>query len=370
MITNTPYIFVVLFPAMFILSKSPIKPFKLCLAIILGLIAGIILFFVFITPVDRYLEDIRNTSEFLKYDDTHGIVFIIKWIAKFFSDSLAFLLIPSSLLLIIISREMINRTLKMTVSVIFVLYIIYLMVYDFIFNQKNIIESTTFIIMALAIIANLYFVKQKADAVLGVLLISVTFFASLGTDVDYFTRSSLYIMPVLVFISYRTFKDKQMLTLSLIVMLLVFASIRYSTEFLRTPGWYKYVISEQTESIKNGRSNQGIKLDPQRAAKLDELEAIIPPKSQILVSSQSLWGFVYLLNCQTPFLYYYYNESFISEFKRKTDFQSPELFLLESKKTPFPGKMSILEQYTLCDTISLMTDNDLKVFRFRHNAGN
>ena len=116
--------------------------------------------------------------------------------------------------------------------------------------------------------------------------------------------------------------------------------LRFTVEFIMTQGWNDYIIYNQSEKISDYGFEQNIKLDNEHLAKTIELKEYIPMESQIYVSSKTLWGFVYLLNCKMPVLYYKYNEQKIKESYLRSDTYPDELFLLELQNEPFPLDIS------------------------------
>jgi hypothetical protein len=240
-----------------------------------------------------------------------------------------------------------------------------MMIYDIRTNYTNITAPTPYFIVAMALIAHLYISEQKKEAIIGTVLLMVTFFASLGTGVDFSIRAAVYCMPIIVFVYHQIFTNKRISILTFTIFLLIFSLLRFSIEFITTSGWNGYVISKQTENIKDNGYSQSIKLDKQQLAMLSELKTIIPPQSKILVSVPSLWGFVYLLDGKPPILYFKYNEIRESTFLKNIKYHPTEVFLLESKNSPFPKRMYIKQQYNVCDTFLLITNNDKVLYRLR-----
>ncbi len=363
MITNTPFIFLVLLPIIIILKDKREDKLRILFFIIIGIVIGICFFFVFIVPINLYIDQLKATVVSVQSDKTHGLIPMFFWIKNTIEYIFKEVVLPAILLMLIINKQTYKKPSLQFVSLVLFSYLSYIMLIDFKRSSVNITPITPFLIIISTIFFHSVFSKDKNNYIISFMFISVLFFGSLGTDVNFSIRASLYAMPAIVFLLYYGIEKNKYL-LPFVLLALIISFVRFSN-FINQDGWYGYKISKQTVKIDDNNSIFDLKIDHKRAERIMGLKEIIPTNSSILISSKELWGYVYLLNCQPHYVYYNYDEDLVKYYFFKVKKIPNEIYLLENANDKFPENMFIKETYNICDTIPLTGINDINLYRYR-----
>lgn len=361
LITNTPVYSVLFILPFFLLEKRDAIIFNVFLLI--GILIGILLFFIFFVPPSQYIENFISTIDQLQFDKAYGAKEIVKWSISTFSYFVREIILSSAIVLVLLQKNRAKPAIYKIISSILFLYIFYIIIYDIRMNHHfNITSPSVIYIFAIGLILHYFYNKDLNLGIIGLFFLSIPFFGSLGTDVKFALRSTAYIMPLLVYVFHHSMKTCKNI-LIIILLLIIFFFGRFSTEYIFTPGWSGYAISQQTEPLSRLGINNGLKIDKDRYAKIAELKEHIPPHSYILVSTPRLWGYVYLLDLTPALLYFRYNEDYFIYSKDQLPIDMDEIFLLEHTADPFPNKMIIKELYPECDVIQLARNKDVLLYR-------
>ena len=364
MITNLPFYLMILLIAVTLLKEKNTKLLFL-IAIILGSLLGLVLFFLFITPLRDVYNNFLKASNYLSFIDSHGIKVILRWLVSTSFYFLREIMLPSILLLILLTNYLGKSKLNNLIIYSLLLYAVYSILRDIIYNSTHLTSPAFIYIFICAIIIQLIIRKEFTYVWLGLFSLSIPFFASLGTDVKFELRSTIYIMPALIFIYfYLCYTGNKNLLLVYFVILFICIG-RFSGEYIFTPGWNGYIIAKQNKSLNSLNINQNILIDSERYNIIKELQFYIPPKAEVLVSNNKLWGYVYLLGAKTPILYFNYNESLLKYYFKNNPLEVNCLYLLESKRAPFPDKIYVREIFITTDTIYLKQNFDLILYKMK-----
>jgi hypothetical protein len=360
--TLTVYIIVLGLP-LFLFNDNKIKV-TIILGIVIGSIVGLMGFFLCITPFSDFINIIFRTIEYLKFDPQHGTFFMIQWTYGIFVYLIQNILIPATLLFILIQKTQIKPIIKFFFSLILIAYAYYDFNFDLNRNLTNLTTPAVIYIFSIAIVLQQFHEHNKKDFIIGLFLISIPFFANIGTDVYFPLKATFYILPVFIVIYNYILKTKNIYLFNVFATLLIIYTLLFTTTYLRTSGWNNYKIIEQTTPLKEIGIDNGIKLDSSTIASLAEAKQYLDSQKVVIVSNSKLWGYVYLLKTKTPILYYFYNETLMSHHLKKFPLKENELYLMELKKFPFPDDMYINKQYTIRDTIIFKSNPNLCLYRY------
>jgi hypothetical protein len=352
--SNLPFIFVLI--CAFIISKQSLK-FSY-LPLFLGSVLGMFFYFA-MCPFDRYLSDMKFSFSSLAYDNYHGSNVMLLW---FFNMGMYFIKIGiiSAILWFAIYKKSFGKFLYYfsicTVSFFFI--------FDFYSNwiAYHNIESPSYLFVILFLLIGVAFKQKKKKELLALsLILAVPIFASLGTNVPFEIRASVYLSPVLL-ITYLLLKKeihlKKIFQFLNLALLLTVGKYCYRGFFKE--GWQRYVISEQCIPVTTIGINQPIKLDETRINQLKELKNNIPEKSFVLSNNSEFWGPIYLLNLCPPFLYFHFNEKQYLWFMKNRLKPNVE-FLMEDKTNPFPK--SVYAGAQKIDTIPLLFNPKMNLYK-------
>jgi hypothetical protein len=361
MVTNIPvYSVILLLP--FTLIKEKKEKLLLLLSIILGSISGLALFFLFIIPIHEVYYNFLKGINYLSFIDSHGVKVIIKWIISTIFYFISEIMIPSVLLLVLFTNNFNKKNIVRIIIYSLVIYALYIIGRDIIYNYTHLTSPSIIYIFIFAILMHLIINKEFKYFWLGLFILSIPFFASLGTNVKFELFSVVYIMPALLFIYFFLCQTGNKKLLFVFFVILFICLIRFSIEYIVSPGWNGYVIAGQKKSIASLNINHDILLDAERYNTLEELQEYIPQEAEVIVSNINLWGYVYLLGAKTPILFYTYNEDFLNYYLKQNPFNEDCLYLLESKQVQFPEKMNIRGLFTSIDTVPLIQNRDLTLY--------
>jgi len=332
MVTNIPFICLMSFIVLVYSKKDKIVQL---LSITIGIVLSVLFFFVFVRTYNNYLNDLNMALDYLATDQSHGNSSMVDWVIDVILYALKSI-IPAALLFFVSLNLFKNKPIKYFLFSIAILIMLFDIRSNFLDDIKNINTPTPVFIILLAITLNAFFNKKFQLASILIFALFIPFFSSLGTDVSYIIRSTMYLVTpfVLIFCLLKTQENKKfILPFYLLISLFLF---RHKILFPTNTGWHNFKLSDQTISVKSIGINQNIKLDQPKIERLKKLKSIIPINSKLAVSNNTLWGNAFLLSLNPLYLSYVFDEkNTIKALKELTD-KKETVYLLEDIYSPFP----------------------------------
>lgn len=350
MITNNIFII----PLLLFLYLNDRKGFlKHVIWIGLGCLTLFSIYFIFLQSPKEFITGILKYLEALKHDKNHGSSGLLIWHYKLLME----LLIP--LFIIVFASTKLSRIpwvkfILMGVSLLFLIYNIYIGIIS---------RYTVFHLLSFYFIAGIilfYTIKENNTSIktiFAVLLIILPYFASFGTDVNFFIKAVFYFPFILVgslYLGLQLGSNKgEILTLGFIITFTL-ATLTYFSYPFRTSwdGFYKLIEQDQAIEFKGGT----LYLDRERFQNLKEAYPYLKWQDNVLVSDPRLWGYVLLSDAKPPYQYFEFSE-YTLNYIEENNLPRESLLLIEDRGRPFEremldkifGNKYILEKIELAD---------------------
>lgn len=341
MVTNVPFILLLLIVAYFHLKSTGIKHMLVYFStFFLGIIVAFLLYFIFIQNFSYFIDNLIASINHLSHDQTHGLLPIIKWIIKSIQYIASEILILS--LVIILSDLFVNRQtffwLKISISIISIAAIGFMIAQGFILsNETGIFSPSIFLVLFFVLLYKNLHLRTIDTKQLWVflMLFLMPFIASLGTNVHFILRGVAYmsVIFVTIFILSAFLNDNKY------KVIFIFFLFVATVSFMRSPfiaGWTYQVLSEQKKPVSQLGIHQNILIDQERFQNLEKLKNIIPENNFVIVSHRSFWGYVYLLDLKIPYLYFDFSEKLFFEQIRLHPEDINNFAFIELNTIPFP----------------------------------
>ena len=362
MITNTPYIGVLLI-SLFLLKEHRKYFFHYCIALVAGIFLAFVFFFVVIKPFNEYLSDMNMAVALLETDRSHGIKFILKWIKETGIYVTRDIIISAFLMYFIYTGIDKAKIIKHLSALVLAGYIVFLLALNLLLDKFHFTTPSPVFILILFLALMIIEKRKWQELVVICVLVLSTFCASLGTDVRFNVRSTLYLAPLIAVI-FIYFGQEEFKKINWVLhVLILFALIRFSTDFIFTPGWQGYIIKDQKIELKTIGINVDVKLDKDKIEEIKEIKDLIPPHSEALTNKKASWGYFYLLNLDLQYYYFDFNEIEWRNYLSSGGRNFKELYLLENKSIPFPESVTKDPEISNIDTIPLKTIKNMNLYK-------
>jgi hypothetical protein len=342
MITNIPFILLMLIVAYVHLKPTNKKHFIFYfISFFIGTVATLVVYFSLIQNFNAFISNFRESINHLNYDQTHGLIPMIKWVIRSIQYLSNEILILS--LVIILSDLFVKKqsylTLKIFISIVLITAISF-MIFDAILlsNEMGIFSPSIFLVLFFVLLYKNIHIKVFDHKILWIFLtlILMPFIASLGTNVPFILRGVAYVSVIFVSIYILIIFINEVRYKVIFTLFLFIATIN----FLRLPfipGWTYQVLSEQRNPVRNLGISQNILIDDERYQILEKLKSILPDNDFVIVSHRSFWGYVYLLELKIPYLYFDFSENLFLEQFRLHHKDINDFAFIELSTVPFPS---------------------------------
>ncbi|WP_430817679.1 hypothetical protein [Carboxylicivirga sp. RSCT41] len=330
-ITSSPLIFIVT-GIIYYKHKNDKSNYRSIFYITLGAITFVTILFA-IHPFSYFINQLKVSSLFIKYDTNHGVGEIIKWcistIKYFFFE-----IFPLSILLWI-SFKYYKKYLYLywiTAAVIFAQF-----AFNILEAPSSFFPIKVIYIIAGALIIDRLYLKDFKTSIIIAFAMSIPILLTIGTDHSFASIASVFSSPliavVLIIQKNKRYFHFNFLTHQVFVTV-IFILFYYNFNKNNLAG---YNFAEQTV-IANNSCGKYLYIDLKKYQKLRELENIIPQGNHVIVSNPNLWGYVYLQNLKPLILFFRYNQEAINEYLsiKKNTINS---FYLISEKGEFSNEM-------------------------------
>jgi hypothetical protein len=362
MITNSPYIIILIIFLFLIETHRNTKIISIS-GLILGVIIGIISFFLFIKSFSKFILDFEFAIENHKFFKTHGAALIFKWIKDVFLYFIL-MIIPVVILVYLILKNNISILIKVLLLLLFTCILIYDFYNNFL-EYHNISSPFCVFIILLTMITIVMFKKNYTLVLIFSLILITPFFASLGTNVPFHIRASIYIAPLLLII-YNYSEEESFRKLKWLFHLIIFVTlIKFSTKGILTKGWQRYVISAQSTKVSTIGIDSPLKLDGEKLELLKEIKVIVPKYSTVIVNSTEYWGIAYLLDYKIPYLYFNFDESQYNWYFSNV-MRPKNIYLFEKKSEPFSTSMLKNVSIYKVDTLILNNKFEMNIYKIKY----
>lgn len=353
MVTNSPLI-IVMFCYLFMVQKKDFYNIKtnMSFLFLIGFLIGCLLIFLFYKSPICIMDEYRLSMIINANDKTHGIWEIFQWIKTTLIYYLFCVLIPAYVLWIL--KKKFNYSVFVVCFVVFALCTYYFGVYE---NHYNINHPTLILVFCFVGLIDSFIKNNKRDFLTGLLLVLCCFFASLGTDVKFWIRSSVY----LVFIGAFTYYISKVKERYLLLIFGVFPQVLiYMFLYTNSPGWQNYNLSEQKIELDFIKETRGIFIDKERYFMLEKFNTLISKKDLVLSNSKKLWGVIYALNLKTNQRTYGFNQknSRIDDLLKLKKFKRI-VFIEDNLNTPFKKEYTDELRSSKVDTLGFVSNRYL-----------
>lgn len=300
----------------------------------LGSLMMFSIYFIFLQTPQEFISGIVKAIELLKHDDTHGSSGLIIWHKKIIAKLL--MILP---LILIFSIKSFRRywltIIFLIVSLLFIFYIIY----PGFVHRSAMIPTFSFYFLAIIILIKSFNNKISIKFYYALLILILPYFASFGTDMDLFIKSTFYFPFILVPSLYLALQLKtkvgNLLSISFIAIIMIAIVVFFTYPFRYT--WDKeYKPIEQ--NIGYEFRGATINFDNEKIRKLNEAKPFITGEDYILVSDPKLWGYVLILGGKPPLLYYKFND-YVLQYIEENNVSKQKLIFLEDHQNPFKKEL-------------------------------
>lgn len=361
MITNIPFFGLMGFV---ILTYSKKEKISQILSIAIGIGLSIMFFFLCVRSFNNYMNDLKMAIDYLATDQSHGNSSMLDWVLNVIIYALKSI-VPSALLFFMSIYLFKNKFFKYSLFVFALLIMIIELRANFLDDIKNINSPTQIYVILFTIILGTLFLKRYKLSIILVFAIFIPFFASLGTDVSFVIRSTVYIGISTIF-AFCVVKIKENRKLLLpFYLFMSFVLFRFLVQFPNRLGWHEYKLAEQNIPLKSIGINQNIKLDTLKIERLKKLKSIIPINSKIAVSNNTLWGNAFLLSLNPLYLSYVFDEKNTIQALNKMGNKMGNVYLIEDINATFPN--SFLQKMDSINCIYTITNIDKEIKLYKIN---
>ncbi len=355
MITNN--IFIV--PLLLFLFLNDKKLFwKQIIWVGLGGLTLFSIYFIFLQSPQEFISGILIAIEALNYDKDHGSSGIIIW------HKIIIWNISIPLLIIVIASTKLSRLpwAKYTLLVASLLFLVYT-IYNIITHNHTIFPVLSFYFLAGFIFIYTLQNKITIKTFFAIFLLILPYFASFGTDVNFFVRAVFYFPFILVgclYLGSQLNSKRGNLLISTFMVIVLIAIITFFNYPYRTSWDGKYKLIEQDQAFEFKGST--LYFDKARIEILNEAYPYLKGEENVLVSHPILWGYVFLLDAKPPLLYYKFNDN-VLQYIEENNISKQKLILLEHHKYPF--KKEMIEKFIGDEFILKKTElSDFNVLTF------
>jgi hypothetical protein len=300
-------------------------------------LGGIVLFVVYFTNFQspqEFISGILKAIESLKYDKTHNSSGLLNWHLKLLKK----VFLPILFSLIFLTNFTRFYWFKIAIWLISGLMVSY-MVYHGVTNKYVLFPTTSFYFLALLIVIHSLKGKFSNRFCFAIFLLLVPYCASLGTDVNFFYKSTFYLPFILLACLYMALELKSILSKLLIIGFLGITVISTIT-FFSYP--YRYTWDGTYKPIEQNKEyvfrDSKFYFDSEKIRKLNEAKPYIEGEKYILVSSPRLWGYVLILNGKPPLHHHKFND-YVLQYIQENNIAKHDLMLLEHHDYPFEEKV-------------------------------
>lgn len=315
MFTNTP-IFLLVVIGIYYLSEDSTK-FKNCLYFSLGILFSIALYFLFFESYELFVSSLKTAivkTAHNQYASNHGLKAMIWWSFKaiqYVIEDVFPALMFSFGLYYVLDRYR-NRIISILLSFFLLLMLGIYCYYSILNNKHGIASVTPFYTLYIFYILLLFLEeKQSLKENIGYLFMGVIilpFILSLGTDVDFKVRASVYMPLILpfIFLSTRILREKKIYYFILLGFFTLYFAVNIFK--LTRSNWGDTVYLKQTFAVKTLGISQNIYLDKDKFDILSDLQTKTHKYDSVIMSDQIFWGYSYLLDLKPISYDFRFNE--------------------------------------------------------------
>lgn len=335
-ITSTIFII----PLLIFLYLNNKKEFwKQIIWIVMGSLIMISYYFIFLQTPHDFISGIVKAIELLKHDATHGSSGLVIWHKKIIAKLL--MILP---LILIFSIKTLRRYWFMIIFLIGSFLIIFYIIYPGFIHRSAMVPTFSFYFLAIIILIESFKNEISIKFCYALLLLILPYFASFGTDMDLFIKSTFYFPFILVPSLYLGLqlnsKVGNLLSISFISITIIAMFTFFTYPFRYT--WDKeYKPIEQNIAYEFRGST--IYFDSEKIQKLNEAKSFVQGEKNILVSDPKLWGYVLVLGGKPPLLYYKFND-YVLKFIEENNLSKQKLIFLEDHQNPF--KREVFQKFS------------------------
>lgn len=288
--------------SLFILLLNSKKKKYINLSIFLiGILFSLIFYFSLFQSPEEFFRNIflmleKVGSDQGKIDESHGLTQLLRWVLETVSFFISNILtITLSLLGLDLIKSRFNKKLYLASIAVVVIFF----VFDFYYNTLNSsVGSSSFIAFYIILIYLIFQIllieKFEKNLIIMILISSIPFLASFGSDMPFRIRGSVYILYVIPII-YLLLQKVKIAYLTNIFLLLITINFLVFIGYYFKTNWADIVYSQQKINLKESSIAQNLKLNKDRVNEFNLLRKNIDIADTIVLGNSKLWGYSYLL---------------------------------------------------------------------------
>lgn len=292
------------------------------------------IYFIFLQSPQEFISGILKAIEALNYDKDHGSSGIIMWHKKLLRE----LLIP--LIIIGFASTKFSRLTwaKYTLLIVSLLFLLST-IYNGITHKYSLFPLLSFYFLVGFIIIYTFHTKITIKTYFAILLVILPYFASFGTDVNFFIKAIFYFPFILVgslYLGLQLNSKRGNLLITGFMVTVIIATLTFFSYPFRTSwdGKYKLIEQDQAFEYKGGT----LYFNNERSENLTEAYPYLKGEEYVFVSHPNLWGYVLLLDAKTPYHHFQFNK-YTLQYIEANKIPKENILLLEDRNIPFENGM-------------------------------
>jgi hypothetical protein len=331
----------------FILFNKKIKP---SIYFILGILLSICIYFTLIeNPITFYKNEILihfDQYSSSNYNEKHGLLPIIRWCFITIKYLFFECFIPSlALIALIYLKPILNKHQKWVLHLI--LSVGYILFYYFyvINGEHHFASMNIFISLMIYTLIHFFIIKKNELNLLTIFLLILILPVSLsiGSDVEFKTRSTDYIGLFFPIIYFFGLKDNRKGKLIFIIILSSYL-INYTSMYFRE-NWGYFTYSKQKYNVKKLGLQQNLLIDEIHYNNLKSFKNYLNKNDIIIISDKRLWAYSYLLELNPISYKFKLIETYTID--KINQSESTKIKMIETVYAPFSDDfLSQIEQRT------------------------
>lgn len=325
---------------------------------ILGIFGGILIYFMFFQSAAKFIADFNFHLSNMVFDTYHGGSVIQKWLIE------TILYLAKWIAISFIVFKLIKQE-KRGIQLLGFVFLTCVLLWDlFLMEQEyhNIHSASYLICLPLIFLFEQWKTTEDNRKWMIIAALGYAIVCSFGTNVPFYIRLSMYTFPLILCTYYLGRLSKIVYLKKLFYIFILLTASLFIFKGFFTRGWQDYVISEQSTPVRTIHIEKNIKLDDERLEQVKEIQIVIPRKSNVIISYQPYYGFVYLLDLKLPYLYFHFNpDQLIFHYKKGA--MKGTYYLLEKRDYKF--RRDIFMYCKLIKTYRTKTLQDLTIYKVK-----
>ena len=306
---------------------------------LVGLFAGIIVYFTFLDTVSHFFSQFKFLEEYLTFHrKQHSRTFMVLWFVYLFLNATVPVLIA---LFLLYKNKYSEKSIKIFDKILAGIGVLALISQFFLEEQVYI----ALIVFTHLLVLRFWLLKEEAlqNKYLIILLLVIPYGLTFGSQTWFHIRLHVYVVYyfLIILICFLKLYRSNLWILGYAISI-IFVTVTFPSR-LTDKGWKDFVFKEQTEKVKiNGFD---LYLDKGRKKDLEDLRPYLENQPNVIYSSNHLMGYLYILNANPPIYYYFTLKDYIDFIIKKIGKTRDDYIYIESDDYPFYPKEIVPLQF-------------------------